>query len=59
MPHSTTSPKAWCCAASGRVASQHPEAIQAQKESGLPMPSVFERYDSPQVTFYSSTDQPD
>ena len=30
-----------------------PEAVQAQRESGLPVPSSFERYVSPQVTFYA------
>jgi hypothetical protein len=30
-----------------------PEAVQAQRESGLPVPSNFERYVSPQVTSYA------
>jgi hypothetical protein len=33
--------------------SRLPEAVRAQRESGLPVPSSFERYASPEVTFYS------
>jgi hypothetical protein len=43
----------WDSAEGAAAFSRHPEAIQAQKESGLPMPSTFERHGSPQVTFYS------
>ena len=43
----------WESAAGAAEFSRLPEAVQAQRESGLPMPSSFERYASPQVTFYS------
>jgi len=42
----------WDSADGAAAFTQHPEAIAAQKESGLPMPSSFERHDRPQVTFY-------
>jgi hypothetical protein len=32
--------------------SNEPEALQAQKESGLPMPSTFERFTDATVTYY-------
>jgi hypothetical protein len=43
----------WESAAGAAEFSQLPEALQAQQESGLPLPSSFERHESPQVTFYS------
>lgn len=41
----------WESAAGAAEFSRLPEALQAQRESGLPMPSSFERHESPQVTF--------
>jgi heme-degrading monooxygenase HmoA len=46
----------WDSADGAAAFTQHPEAIEAQKESGLPMPSAFERYDDPHVTFYQRTE---
>ena len=43
----------WESAAGAAEFSRLPEALQAQRESGLPMPSSFERHESPQVTFYT------
>lgn len=43
----------WESAAGAAEFSRLPEAVQAQRESGLPMPSSFERHASPEVTFYS------
>ena len=43
----------WESAAGAAEFSRLPEALRAQRESGLPMPSSFERYESPQVTRYT------
>jgi hypothetical protein len=44
----------WDSAEGAKAFSQHPEAVAANKESGLPMPATFERHDAPEVTFYQS-----
>ena len=43
----------WDSAEGAAAFSQHPDAIEAQRASGLPEPAAFERHDAPQVTFYS------
>jgi hypothetical protein len=43
----------WEAAAGAAEFSRLPEALQAHRESGLPMPSSFDRYESPHVTYYA------
>src|SRR5215472_12572648 len=42
----------WATADGAAAFSQNPEALQAQRASGLPKPSIFERFPDAECTFY-------
>lgn len=44
----------WESADGAREFTQHPDAIAANHQSGLPRPTTFERYAAPEVTTYRS-----
>ncbi|WP_143736792.1 hypothetical protein [Microbispora sp. GKU 823] len=45
----------WQSAEGAAAFSREPEALQAQKDSGLPMPSSFQRFTDATVTCYRDT----